>query len=105
MCVVCLHILYDLPRSPFFIPLNLIRTLPDFILYYGINSTRPIYSEKAHRIPKFRVNWANIEQDTAIQKLKNLLTNTWIAGHLSSIHFLANFGVFEWLYLVRYWPN
>ena len=58
-----------------------------------------------YRIPKFRVNWANIEQDTAIQKLKNLLTNTWIAGHLSSIHFLANFGVFEWLYLVRYWPN
>ena len=28
-----------------------------------------------HKILKFHVNWANIEQDTAIQKLKNLLTN------------------------------
>ena len=28
-----------------------------------------------YKIFKFRVNWANIEQDTAIQKLKNLLTN------------------------------
>ena len=25
-----------------------------------------------YKIPKFRVNWANIEQDTAIQKLQNL---------------------------------
>ena len=33
-----------------------------------------------HKILKFHVNWANIEQDTAIQKLKNLLTNVWIAG-------------------------
>ena len=57
-----------------------------------------------YKILKFRVNWANIEQDTAIQKLKNLLTNVWIAGHFS-IHFFANFEVFEWLYLVRYWPN
>ena len=29
------------------------------------------------------VNWANIEQDTAIPKLHNLVTNVWIAGHLS----------------------
>ena len=28
---------------------------------------------------KFRVNWANIEQDTAIPKLTNLLTNAWNA--------------------------
>ena len=28
-----------------------------------------------YKILKFRVSWANIEQDTAIQKLKNLLTN------------------------------
>ena len=33
-----------------------------------------------HEILKFRVNWANIEQDTAIQKLQNLVTNVWIAG-------------------------
>ena len=31
----------------------------------------------------------NSHQDTAIQKVKNLLTNVWIA---------ANVGVFEWLY-------
>ena len=35
------------------------------------------------KILKFRVSWASIEQDTAIQKLKNLLTYVWIAGHLS----------------------
>ena len=37
-------------------------------------------------------------QDTAIQKLQNLVTNAWIAG--KSIHFFANFEVFEWLYLI-----
>ena len=55
-------------------------------MYYGINNTRSRYSQKAHRAfqnPQFRVNWANIEQDTAIQKLKNFLTNVGIAGHLS----------------------
>ena len=34
-----------------------------------------------YKIIKFRVNWANIEQHTAIQKLKNLITNISIAGH------------------------
>ena len=53
-----------------------------------------------YKILKFRVNWANIEQDTAIQKLKNLVTNV-----RKSIHCFANFEVFEWLYLVQYWPN
>ena len=41
-------------------------------MYYGINNKRPIYSERAHQVlqnPKFHVNWANIEQDTA--KVKN----------------------------------
>ena len=38
---------------------------------------------------KFRVNWANIEQDTAIQKLKNLVTNVWIAGHLSGNPYIS----------------
>ena len=44
----------------------------------------------------------------SIQKLKNLVTNIWIAVHClvqKSVQFLANFGVFEWLYLVQYWPN
>ena len=54
----------------------------------GLTTQNP-YILKEHielyRILKFRVNWANIEQDTAIQKLKNLLTNVWIAGHLSDI--------------------
>ena len=50
-----------------------------------------------YKILKFRVNWANIEQDAAIQKLENLVTNVWIAGHLSGIHtFLCKiFEVFE----------
>ena len=48
-----------------------------------------------YRILKFRVNWANIELDTAIQKLQNLLTNVWNAGHLSgnpyiSLHFFVS---------------
>ena len=50
-------------------------------------TTQDPYILKEHselyKFLKFRVNWANIEQDTAIQKLKNLLTDVWIAGHLS----------------------
>ena len=50
-------------------------------------TTQDPYIRKEHtelyKILKFRVNWANIEQDTAIQKLQNLVTNVWIAGHLS----------------------
>ena len=42
-------------------------------------TTQDPYIQKEHtelyKILKFRVNWANIEQDTAIQKLKNLVTN------------------------------
>ena len=33
---------------------------------------------EVYKISTFRVNWANIEQDTAIQKLK--IRNVWIAG-------------------------
>ena len=57
-------------------------------------TTQDPYIQKEHtKLYKIRVNWANIEQDTAIQKLQNLLTNVWIAGHLSgnpyiSLHFL-----------------
>ena len=39
-------------------------------------TTQNSYIQKEHtelyKILKFRVNWANIEQDTAIQKLQNL---------------------------------
>ena len=42
-------------------------------------TTQDPYIQKEHtelyNILKFRVNWANIEQDTAIQKLKNLQRN------------------------------
>ena len=67
------------------------------------------YIQKEHtelyKILKFRVNWANIEQDTAIQKLKNLVYNKCMDCRTivrKSIHFFANFEVFEWLYLVQY---
>ena len=46
-------------------------------------TTQDSYILKGHtelyKILKFRVNWANIAQETAIQKLKNLVTNVWIA--------------------------
>ena len=49
----------------------------------------------------------NIKQDTAIQKFKNLLTNVWLpvtCPEMSGNPYIsfANFGVFEWLYLVQY---
>ena len=56
-------------------------------------TTQDPYIQKEHtelyKILKFRVNWANIEQDRAIQKLKSLLTNVWIAGHLSGNPFIS----------------
>ena len=62
--------------------------------------TQDPYNQKEHtelyKILKFRVNWANIEQDTTIQNLKNLLQNVWISGHFrtsvrQSIHLLVIF--------------
>ena len=49
-----------------------------------------------HKILKFHVNWANIEQDTAIQKLKNLLTNVYgLPNTCPEIHtFLSKFWSF-----------
>ena len=53
-------------------------------------TTQDPYIQKEHtKILKFRVNWANIEQGTAIQKLKNLVTNVWIAGHLSGNPYIS----------------
>ena len=84
-------------------------------------TTQDLYIQKEYtklyKILKFRVNWANIEQDTAIQNLQNLQRNVSISGQVSakcmdfrtsvwqSIHLLLNFNVFEWLYLVQYWRN
>ena len=50
-------------------------------------TTQDPYILKEHtnlyKILKFRANWANIEQDTAIQKLQNLQRNVWISGQVS----------------------
>ena len=44
-------------------------------------TTQDPYIQKEHtdlyKILKFCVNWANIEQDTAIQNLQNLQRNVW----------------------------
>ena len=64
-------------------------------------TTKDLYIQKEHtklyKILKFRVNWANIEQDTAIQKLQNLLTNVWIAGHLSGNPYISLQIYLRWL--------
>ena len=56
-------------------------------------TTQDPYILKEHtelyKIHKFRVNWASIVQDTAIQKLTNLLTNVWITGHLSGSPYIS----------------
>ena len=56
-------------------------------------TTQDPYIQKEHtklyKILKFRVNWASIEQETAIQKLQNSLTNVWIAGQIHT--FLCKF--------------
>ena len=64
-------------------------------------STQDLYIQEEHNEPyeilKFRVNWANIKQDTAIQKLQNLLRNyyVWISGQVSAIHtFVSKFLIF-----------
>ena len=56
-------------------------------------TTQDPYIQKEHtKLYEFRVNWANIEQDTAIQKLKNLVTNVWLPDTCPEIHtFLCKF--------------
>ena len=46
---------------------------------------------KLYKILKFRVNWANTEQHTAIQKLQNLLRNVWISGKVSGDPYIFSF--------------
>ena len=53
----------------------------------GLTTQDPYFEEEQtelYKILKFRVNWANIEQDTAIQKLQNLQRNVWISGQVSA---------------------
>ena len=53
-------------------------------------TTQDPYIQKEHtelyKIFKFRANWANSEQDTAIEKLQNLQRNVWISGQASGNH-------------------
>ena len=46
----------------------------------GLTTQNPYIQKEPtelYKILKFRVNWANIEQDRAIQKLQNLQRNVW----------------------------
>ena len=52
-------------------------------MYYGINNTRPIHCERAHRA------FTKSSSFVSIQKLKNLLTNVGIAGHLSGNPYIS----------------
>ena len=58
-------------------------------------TTQDSYILKEHielyKILKFRVNWANTEQNTAIQKLQNLLRNVWISGKVSGDPYIFSF--------------
>ena len=56
-----------------------------------------------HKIPKFGVNQASFDRDTAILKLQNL-QNVRHPDAVSdsvriAIHFFVNFDIFKWLYL------
>ena len=51
----------------------------------GLSTQEPYIQKEQnelYKILKFRVNWANIEQDTAIHKLRNLPKKALISGHL-----------------------
>ena len=77
-------------------PLRCARALTDFIrrgpgynrCIMGLTKQDP-YIQKEHtelyKFFKFRVNWTNIEQDTAIQKLYNLQRNVFKADRLQMI--------------------
>ena len=58
----------------------------------GLTTQDPYIQRKdteLYKILKFRVNWANVEQDTAIHKFQNLVKNVWIAGHLSGNPYIS----------------
>ena len=56
----------------------------------GLTTQGPYIQKEHTELYKIlRCNWANIEQDTAIQKLKNLVTNVWLAGHLSGNPYIS----------------
>ena len=51
-----------------------------------------------HKIPKFRVNQASFDWDTAILKTSKL-TKKCMDIRTPAIHLFGNFEIFEWLYL------
>ena len=63
-------------------------------------TTQDPYIRKEHteryKILKFHVNWANTEQDTAIQKLQNLLRNVWISRQVSNNPYIC-YSIFKFL--------
>ena len=89
-------------------------------VYYGINNTRPIYSERV--IPSFTKSLSFVLIGPILNKIQPFKIfkickemygfpdkcpqNVWISTSVrQSIHLLLNFYVFEWLYLVQYWRN
>ena len=75
----------------------------------GLTTHNPYFQNEhaeLYKILKYRVNWANIEQDTAIQKLQNLLTNIWISGnpYISLQIFLNIWTLSEYMGLVLLIP-
>ena len=45
-----------------------------------------------HKIPKFGVNLASFDRDTAVSDSVRM-----------AIHFFVNFDIFKWLYLAYFW--
>ena len=59
-----------------------------------------------HKIPKFGVNQASFDWDTAVWKCQNLQRNVWPSGRCvgqrpNAIHFFVNFDFFKSLYLTE----
>ena len=57
-----------------------------------------------HKIPKFGVNLASFDWDTAILKRQNKQRNVWHPDAVPdsvrmALHFFVNFDIFKWLYL------
>ena len=74
-------------------------------------TTRDLQNQKEetknYKFLEFGVDRAYIEWDTAIQKPQDSLRNAYTSGQHAqqSIHLLADFQAFKYLYLVQYWPN
>ena len=74
-------------------------------LFIMEKTTRGPHSEEKNieicKILKFGVNQVNIEQDTLVKNLKNLLRDNGLLDTLSSGSWYI-FEFFKWLYLIQY---